>query len=389
MHSQRQVEDQIKHTIMSKVQVSEAVSKAAAKAFGLTEEGIELIPFGSGHINDTFKLSTSEPDEGPFLLQRINHYVFPKVDQLMENMVAVTAHLRTRIEETAGGNADKEVLTVLHTTGGLPYFIDELGNYWRMFKLLEGTRSYDVVTTIHQAHEGGKAFGKFQRLLTDFDASKLNVVLPKFHDIYFRLQQLEDAIKADSVGRAEEVKSECAQIDAFTDRAGTLQRMIYKGELPMRVTHNDTKFNNVLLDEQDRAQCVIDLDTVMPGYVAFDFGDAIRTAANTAEEDEVNTEKIGVNLPIFEAFTNGYFEEAGSFLTEEEINSLIEGVLLLPYMQAVRFLTDYINGDVYYKIHHSAHNLQRAKAQLAYFEALKNAENELISMINKGLKLAE
>jgi Ser/Thr protein kinase RdoA (MazF antagonist) len=368
---------------MNNVQVSETVGIAAAKAFGLSENGVKMHPFGSGHINDTYKLTTADPEEGPFLLQRINHFVFPNVEQLMDNMVAVTAHLKNKIDQSHAGNSSKEVLTILHTKEGKPFYQDELGNYWRLFTLLDQTRSYDLVTTPMQAREGGRAFGKFQRLLGDFDANQLHVVLPRFHNILFRLEQLSDAIKHNPLGRAEEVNAELACIDQFRQRAIRLQTWIEKGKLPMRVTHNDTKFNNVLLDMQDRAQCVIDLDTVMPGYVAFDFGDAIRTAANMAEEDESDTTKIGVNLPIFEAFTKGYFEEAGSFLTVSEIDSLIEGVLLLPYMQAVRFLTDYINGDVYYKVQHSQHNLQRARAQLAYFKALKHEEQNLLACIEK------
>jgi Ser/Thr protein kinase RdoA (MazF antagonist) len=367
---------------MNQVQVSEAVGLAAAKAFGLTEKEVHILPFGSGHINDTYKVTTNDPYEGPYLLQRINHHVFPEVDALMNNMMAITQHLKNKIALQPQGNPDRDVLTILPTLEGKPYYQDELGNYWRMFRLLDGTRSYDLVTTPQQAKEGGKAFGKFQRLLGDFDAKELYVVLPNFHNIRFRLKQLEEAVAQDLADRARLVKTELAKIDSFRNRATQLQSWIEDGLLPLRVTHNDTKFNNVLLDLNDQAQCVIDLDTVMPGYVAFDFGDAIRTAANTAEEDEADVQKIGVNLPIFKAFTEGYFEEAKTFLTEKEINSLIEGVLLLPFMQGVRFLTDYINGDVYYKIKHPEHNLQRARAQFAFFEALKSKENELANCIS-------
>jgi len=345
-----------------------------------------VMPFGSGHINDTYRVQIDKPGERSYLLQRVNHHVFSDVPAVMENIRLVTGHLRAKYRANGDSDErllDRKVLTLIPTKTDQFFYRDEQGNFWRMFVLLENTRSYDIVGTPKQAREGGRAFGQFQRLLSDLDAALIREVLPDFHHIGRRLDKLHRAVTADAVQRCRRVGEELAFISKRERRMHTVLQLADSGELPVRIIHNDTKFNNVLLDEEDRLQCVIDLDTVMPGYVAYDFGDAIRTIINRAAEDEADLRRIALNIPLFEAYTEGYFEEAHPFLTVGEVDSLMEGVLLLPYMQAVRFLTDFLEGDHYFKTHHTDHNLQRARAQLKLVERLEAEEPALLGIINR------
>lgn len=330
-----------------------------------------IIPYGSGHINDTFYLKNTNPGLPGYLLQRINHHVFENVPALMKNVQLVTDHLKGKLTSIPGSSPDKEVLTIVSAKDQQCFFCDETGNYWRMYCFLKDTKSYDMVLTEQQAYEGGKAFGKFQLLLSDLDSGLLYETIPGFHNITMRLDRLNKAVLADPKNRIKDVLTELSFIIERADQMATIMNLGKEGKLPLRIIHNDTKFNNILLDMNDHEQCVIDLDTVMPGYVAYDFGDAIRTIINTAPEDEEDLTKIELNIPLFKAYAEGYFEYAGSFLSDTEVKSLSMGVLLIPYMQGVRFLTDYIEGDVYYKIHSTEHNLQRARAQ---FELLSKLE---------------
>ena len=337
-------------------------------------------PFGSGHINDTYRIVNIDPEGHDYLLQRINHHVFKNVPLLMNNLVNVTRHLQNKLAHLPQSAIEKEVLTIIETRNNQSYYLDGSGNYWRMFYFLKNTRAYDLVTTEQQAFEGGKAFGKFQAELADLDTDLIKDTIPNFHNIAFRLNNLEKAIENNKAGRLQEVLPE---IEFIRLRANSMFEILESGKnkiLPLRIVHNDTKFNNVLLDSNDRAQCVIDLDTVMPGYVAYDFGDSIRTIINTAEEDEADLSAIGLNLNLFEAYTRGYLQESVRFLEKSEIDSLIKGVLLLPYIQAVRFLTDYLDGDIYFKIHAIGHNLQRCRAQLALVKKLEE-NREILEQI--------
>ncbi|MGV3502849.1 MAG: phosphotransferase enzyme family protein [Adhaeribacter sp.] len=359
------------------------------RQFSLQGTAAGISPHGSGHIHDTYRVKNADPGQPDYLLQRINHHVFKNVPALMENMKRVTAYLRGKVAAQPGGQPDKEVLTLVPTTAGQDYYQDEAGNYWRVFLFLEDTRCYDLVETPEQAQEGGKAFGHFQALLADFPVDQLHDTIPDFHNIVSRLQLFREALERDPRGRVKEVTSEIAAIE---DRA-ELMSMIYQlgqaGKLPLRITHNDTKFNNVLLDEHNRAQCVIDLDTVMPGYVAYDFGDAIRTTVNTAAEDEADTDKIQVNMDLFRGFTTGFLAETRGLLSDAEIDSLAMGVLLLPYIMAVRFLTDYIDGDHYYKIHFPGHNLQRARAQLTLVARLEQEYEKIEQTIRQAARAGQ
>jgi thiamine kinase-like enzyme len=327
-------------------------------------------PYGTGHINDTYRMKNLATEEYDYLLQKINHHVFKEVPKLMENICRVIAHLKNKVTLAGEGDPNKKVMTLIATKAGPYFYQDTNGEYWRMSRFLKNTKTYDVVETAQQAYEGGKAFGKFQSMLCDLSPDLLHEVIPDFHNVKKRLEQLDEAIDKDPLDRLSLVSAELETIKAHAKSMLFFQEDEQLHTLPKRVIHYDTKFNNVLLDLEDKAQCVIDLDTVMPGYVAYDFGDAIRTIINKSKEDESELSNIKLNLPLFNAYTRGYLEEAMQFLNEWELRSLIKGVFLLPYMQAVRFLTDYINGDTYYKIESPHHNLQRTRAQLQLLKEL-------------------
>lgn len=346
-----------------------------------------LQSYGTGHINDTYRLKNLVSEEYDYLLQKINHEVFKNVPKLMENMCRVIAHLKKHLLNSGSGNPEKEVMTLVATKEGPYFYQDSNGDYWRMCHFLKNTKTYDVVETEQQAYEGGKAFGKFQAMLCDLSPDLMYEVIPDFHHMGKRLEQLAEARAQDAVGRVALVTEELETIDASAGSMSFFQQDEQLLTLPRRVIHYDTKFNNVLLNLEDRAQCVIDMDTVMAGYVAYDFGDAIRTIINRTTEDDKELSNIKLNIPLFKAYTKGYMEEARQFINEWELRSLIKGVLLLPYMQAVRFLTDYINGDRYYKTASADHNLQRTRAQLQLFkELLEHSESIENSIFTEARK---
>lgn len=349
--------------------------------FKIAERVTSVAPFGSGHINDTFRVCTHTGND--YLLQRINHFVFKDVPGLMDNIANVTRHLKEKLAGIPGADPAKEVLSLVGNKDNGYYIEDEEGGYWRIFRFLKDTKSYDLVKTEKQAFEGGKAFGRFQALLADMDPSLIVDTIPNFHNIEYRLSNLDKAIAADSEKRANSVQPEIELINRRRERMKHILLSGRAGILPKRIIHNDTKFNNVLLDKHDRAQCVIDLDTVMPGYVAYDFGDAIRTIINTAAEDEPDLTRIGLNIPLFAAYVRGYLTQTASFLTDTELNSLMEGALLLPYMQGVRFLTDYLDGDNYFKTHFPQHNLQRARAQFHLVKKLEDERDHLQAIVSQ------
>jgi len=365
---------------MENKQVAAGVEQVVSQF--LIKGGIGAIkPFGSGHINDTYKISNADKSAPDYLLQRINHHIFKDVPGLINNIIYVTNHIKNKLKQVPGADPDKQVLTLIETADGLFYHEDEGGNYWRMYRFMNGTKSYDVVTTTKQAYEGGKAFGNFQTMVADVEVSKLTEIIPDFHNIIFRLKQFDDAQKADTSDRVKDVGNEILFVTERVYGMAEIHRMGKAGKLPLRVTHNDTKFNNVLLDENDVAQCVIDLDTIMPGYTAFDFGDAVRTIINSAPEDEADLEKIQLNIPLFRAFAEGFLSQTVQYMGINEIRSLVKGVYLLPYIMGVRFLTDYLNGDVYYKIKFAEHNLQRARAQFQLIRKLEEHYDEIYAIV--------
>lgn len=352
-----------------------------ASNFQIGAEIAFIDPYGSGHINDTYFIKNASDENPDYLLQRINHLIFRNIPALMNNIYLVTNHLRKRLKEIPGADPDKEVLSLVKTKAMANYFRDEQDNYWRMYKYIRNTRSVDVVETKEQAFEGGRALGWFQMLLLDLDINLLQYTIPDFHHIGLRLTHFNTALQTDLFDRKRTIPDEIGFIHQRVAQMCAILELGKAEKLPLRVTHNDTKFNNILLDENDQAQCMIDLDTVMPGYVAYDFGDAIRTIINAAPEDEKDLHKITLNFPLFQAFTEGYLKASAGFLTEHEIKSLSIGVLLFPYMQGVRFLTDHLNGDSYYKVQFPGHNLQRARAQFQLLRKLEERYAEIEDFI--------
>ena len=343
--------------------------------FELIEKAIEATPFGNGHINDTLRVKT-ESGEDKYILQRINHHIFTNVEMLQNNISIVTSHIRKKLEERDETDIDRKVLTFLPTKDGKKYFHDG-ENYWRVCLMIPDSKSLEEVNP-ELSYEAGKAFGNFQAMLADIPEGTLGETIPNFHNMEFRLQQFHDALKADAAGRLDSVRDIVDEIEKRAYAMCIQEELFRDGKFKKRINHCDTKVNNVLFDNTTgKVLCVIDLDTVMPGYVLSDIGDFIRTGANTGAEDDTNLDNVNVNMEIFKAYTRGYMETAKSFLTPLEINFLPYGGRLLTYMQTVRFLTDYINGDTYYKIHHPEHNLQRTKAQFKLLQSLEEHTDEM------------
>lgn len=324
-------------------------------AFRIDGKPVECKPFGHGHINYTLKVLTDTGAE--YVLQQINRYVFKDPVRLMENVVAVTAFLRDKSDDPRAS------LRFLPTHDGKFYHVDEQGEYWRMYDFVGGF-CLDLPETDQDFYQSALAFGRFQELLSDFPADTLFETIPEFHNTAFRYGTFRKAIEENKAGRVADVQ---ADIDLILDReeeGGLLERMRESGELPLRVTHNDTKLNNVLLDRKTRKSlCVLDLDTVMPGLSLYDYGDSIRFGAATAEEDEPDTSKMGLDLHLFEIYTRGYIEACPS-LTDREIEMMPMGAKVLTLELAMRFLTDYLDGDLYFKVAYPEHNLVRARAQM-------------------------
>ena len=351
--------------------------------FTLAEKVVSAEPFGNGHINDTLKV-TNEKGEIKYVLQRINHLIFTNVDMLQNNIKTVTTHIREKLEAKGESDIDRKVLTFLPTKDGKPYYFDG-DSYWRVCLFIPNSKSYEEVTP-ELSYEAGKAFGDFQSMLSDLPEGSLGETIPNFHNMEFRLQQFHDAVKANAAGRLEEVKDLIEEVEKRAEAMCIQERLYREGKLQKRTNHCDTKVNNMMFDaDTDKVLCVIDLDTVMPGFVLSDIGDFIRTGANTGAEDDENLDNVNVNMDIFKAYTRGYMETAKAFLSPLEISLLPYGGRLLTYMQTVRFLTDYINGDTYYKIHSPKHNLIRTKAQFKLLQSLEEHAEEMDSFMKEWL----
>ena len=356
---------------MGKIQMP---SPALLNQFQLKDNMTVVEPFGNGHINDTFVAKNSE-GKPKYILQRINHHIFKDVDMLQNNIRIVTSHIREKLIASGETDIDRKVLTFLPAKDGKFYHFDG-DSYWRVCMYIPGSKTYDEVTPEY-SFEAGKAFGRFQKMLSDIPEGIIGEIIPNFHNMEFRLKQLEEAIEANAAGRLNEAQE---LVDALLERSETycVQEKLYReGKLKKRINHCDTKVNNILFDESGKVLCVIDLDTVMPGFVLSDIGDFIRTACNTGAEDDENLERVQVNMEIFKSYTHGYMETAKDFLSPIEIKMLPYGGRLLTYMQTVRFLTDYLNGDTYYKIHSPKHNWQRSLAQYKFLRELEAKTAEM------------
>ena len=340
----------------------------------------DIRPLGSGLINDTYKVTTAEPDEPDYVLQRINHAIFQDVDGLQHNIEAVTAHIRRKLKERGEKDVDRKVLHFLPADNGKTYWYDG-ASYWRMMVFIPRAKTYETVNPEY-SYCAGKAFGEFEAMLADV-TEPLVETIPDFHNMELRLRQLREAVAADAVGRVKEVKQYLDELERCADDMCRAEQLHREGKLPKRVCHCDTKVNNMMFDEDGSVLCVIDLDTVMPSYVFSDYGDFLRSAANTGAEDDRNLDNVRFNMDIFRAFTRGYLESARSFLLPVEIENLPYAAALFPYMQCVRFLTDYLNGDTYYKIAYPEHNLVRTAAQFKLWQSVKEHQEEMKAFISQ------
>ncbi len=332
--------------------------------------------YGSGHINETYLVKTDAPHD--YILQKVNRHVFPDVRGLMANIIAVTAHLRRQTDDP------RRVLTLVPAVNGELYRITEEGECWRVYEFVTDSLCLDKPEDENDLKQSGVAFGRFQRQLASFPAQTLTEVIPHFHDTVDRYRQLKDAVREDRAGRLSSCRRETDMYLAHEHEAGFLMDMLSRGDLPLRVTHNDTKLNNVMLDKRTRTPlCVIDLDTIMPGLAANDFGDSIRFGASSAAEDERDTGKVALLLPLFRAYAEGFLSACGETLTRAERETLPMGAKLMTLECGCRFLTDYLNGDVYFHVSCPDHNLVRARTQIRLAEDMESKRDAMMRIISE------
>lgn len=341
-------------------------------------------PLGNGLINDTYKVAMNEEDAPAYVLQRINNAIFKDVELLQSNIEAVTAHLRKKLEEKQVADIDRRVLHFIKAETGKTYWREADDTYWRMMRFIPNAFTYETVNEKY-SHAAGLAFGEFEAALVDLP-QQLGETIPDFHNMELRARQLKEAVQNNPVKRLSVVESMVEELNRNMEEMCKAEQLHRDGKLPKRICHCDTKVNNMMFDADGNILCVIDLDTVMPSYVFSDYGDFLRTGANFTAEDDPNLANVGFNMDIFKAFTKGYLTSAGAFLTPIEREHLPFAAKLFPFMQCVRFLTDYINGDVYYKIKYPEHNLDRAKNQLALFNSVCLHEEEMKNFIAENSK---
>lgn len=353
--------------------------------FDLTGQVDSIKPLGNGLINDTYKVTTID---GPsYVLQRINHHIFKDVDLLQKNIVSVTSHIRGKLEAAGAADVGRKVLTFIPLRNSdLTYYFDG-ESYWRVSLFIEDAFTYETVNPEY-SYYAGRSFGHFEAMLADVPDT-LGETIPDFHNMELRARQLDEAVAADAVGRMAEaeVQEILKEVLVYREEMCKAERMHREGVLPKRICHCDTKVNNMMFDASGEVLCVIDLDTVMPSFVFSDFGDFLRTAANKVAEDDPRIEMVEFDMEIFKAFAKGYVESASVFLTPVELDNLPYAAALFPYMQAVRFFADYINGDTYYKIKYPEHNLVRTRNQMALFRSVMSylpQMQEYISTLRKG-----
>lgn len=362
--------------------------KEIIAAFPDYGEVVGYKPITAGHINDTYvvdyKLENGSISR--YLLQRINTNVFKMPVEVMENVMGITAHLRKKIE-AYGGDPERETLTVFPAKDGKNYHIAEDGGFWRMYNFVDNTFSINELTNAEDFKNAAISFGNFQKLLADYPIDTLYDTIPNFHNTPSRFNDFKVALEQNLSGRKGEAQPEIDFVLARENDCGIIVDMLEKGELPLRVTHNDTKLNNILFDnETKKGLCVVDLDTVMPGSSLYDFGDSIRFGANTAAEDEKDLSKVSLNLDYFKAYVEGYLESAGKSLTENEIDYLPFSAKLLTLECGIRFLADFINGDVYFKTEYPEHNLVRARTQFKLVEDIEAKFDEMKAIVDEAKK---
>ena len=344
-------------------------------------------PYGSGHINDIYAVYDTE--ECPqCILQRINHLIFTKPPELMNNIVRVTDHIRQKLQENNENDIDRKVMTIINTVDDTSYYRDNDGNYWRMYLFIKNAQTYDSLESLEQLYKAAETFGQFQNLLSELPEPPLFETIKDFHCGHSRLAQFKESLEKDVMNRAKDAKEE---IDFLLNNAAIFDvfpKMIEEDKIPTRTTHNDTKINNVMIDDDTQEGiCVIDLDTVMPGLSLYDFGDMVRTATSPAEEDEPDLSKVVMLMPRFEKLVEGFVQETGDFLTDTEKQHLVFGSKVIIFEQFLRFLTDHLAGDIYYKIHRANHNLNRGRTQMRLLQSIIAQEGQMNNVIERNINL--
>lgn len=352
-----------------------------AGEFEIPEKIVSVEVYGSGHINDTYLARTDGSKR--YILQRMNRSIFQDTEGLMENVVKVTEYLKKEIVRQ-GGDPERETLNIIPTKKNENYYQAENGDCYRMYRFIEGATSYDQVETPQDFYNSAVAFGNFQAMLSNFPANELHETIKDFHDTVKRFANLKKAVEEDVVGRAASVQEEIAFAYAREADSHVLMDLLAAGELPLRVTHNDTKLNNIMIDDETgKGLCVIDLDTVMPGLSVNDFGDSIRFGANTAAEDEPDVSKVSLDMDLFEIYVKGFAEGCKGKLTAKEMEMLPMGAKMMTYECGIRFLTDHLQGDVYFKVHRPNHNLDRCRTQFALVADMEKKWDEMHAVVKK------
>lgn len=357
--------------------------KEIVEKFAIDGSVEDIKPLGDGLINDTYRVVTHSADTPDYVLQRINHHIFTDVDALQRNIALVTSHLRRKYLDAgvSDDEIDRHVLRFIPLAADpeKTYYFDG-SSYWRMMVFIDRAYTFNTVDA-HYSEMAGEAFGNFQKMLSDLPSDALVETIPDFHNMEFRLSQLRQAIDSDAAGRLEQSRAIADFLLGYAEQMCAAEQLYRQGKLPKRVCHCDTKVNNMMFDAQGKVLCVIDLDTVMPSFIFSDYGDFLRTAANTLAEDDPDIDGVDFRMDIFQAFTRGYLRAAAEFLTPLEIEMLPYAVMLFPYMQAVRFYADYLNGDTYYKTAYPTHNLVRTQNQIRLFEKIASSQPAIKAFI--------
>jgi len=359
--------------------------KEVVQNFAFEGEFIEASPYGFGHINDTFVVYFKKTNTNlhRYILQRINSSTFKDPEELMENIGGVTSFLSKKILE-AGGKPLRETLNIIPSIDGRYFYKDTENRYWRAYIFIEGAKTYQIVENPNHLYNAGKALGKFQKLLSEYPAQSLHETIADFHNTKKRYEVFLEAVNKDTENRVGEVKEEIEFVKKRADEVSILTDLLEEGKLPLRVTHNDTKFNNVMIDDKTgEGICVIDLDTVMPGLSLYDFGDSIRSGTNPAEEDEKDLSKVWMDLELYEQYTKGFLEVARDFLTPMELKYLPFSAKLMTFECGIRFLTDHLSGDTYFKIHREGHNLDRARTQFKMVADMEDKMEQMVKIVEK------
>lgn len=353
--------------------------EATTNRFQVYGDFVSAQSYGSGHINDTYRIVFNQAGSAvPYIFQRINHHIFKDPPRLMDNIQRVTEHIRRRLIDAGVKDPSRRVLAVIPTKNGQSCYQDADGNYWRAFFFIAGAQTYDTIHSNEQAYRAAYAFGKFQEMLIDLPGPPLHETIPDFHNAPVRFKQFQASLKADRCSRAKLARPE---IDFLLEQAplfDLLPDLVAKGEIPVRITHNDTKINNVMVDEKTgEPVCIVDLDTVMPGLSLYDFGDLARTTLCEAAEDEIDLHKIEIDITRFKAIKQGYLAAAAGFLNQTEIEHLVTGAKMITLLIGMRFLADFLDGDRYFKTRREQHNLERCRVQFKLVRSIMMNQDKL------------